>query len=384
LLKEELRQLNSLLIDCADKSKVPAGGALAVDRQYFSDLIAEKFLSHQNVNFTRKHVALIPDSPTIIASGPLTSNILSKEISELFGINYLYFFDAIAPIVTFDSIDMNIAFRASRYDRNAGSTGDYINCPFTQEQYDAFVDNLINSEKIQLKPYESDIIKGVNNNSHNFFESCLPVEEIAKRGHKALAFGPMRPIGLSNPHSNKKPKAIVQLRQDNKIGTLYNLVGFQTNLTYPEQRRIFCMIPGLENANFVRFGQMHRNTFINSPSLLKKTLQSKLRPDIFFAGQLTGSEGYVGSIATGLVAGINAARYIKSTRFPTYPKETMIGSLIDYIINSDPGHFQPMKPNFGILPNLENPPKSKRDRAKAYSSRSLSIMNEISSRIVFE
>ena len=381
LLKEELRVLNSLLVSCADKSKVPAGGALAIDRELFSNLVMERIYAHPNITVIRREIENIPDKPVIIASGPLTSPKLSQNLKIMFGQKYLYFYDAIAPIVTYDSINMDIAFRASRYNRNSGNDGDYINCPFDETQYKNFVLELIQAERINLKPFESEINNGVESSEKNYFESCLPVEIIAERGEKALAFGPMRPIGLINPHTKRRAHAILQLRQDNLNGTLYNLVGFQTNLTYKEQNRIFRTIPGLENAEFVRYGQMHRNTYLNAPQLLLDTLQYKKRMDIFVAGQITGVEGYVGSIATGLIAGINAARYLQREALYPLPHETMLGALINYITKADADHFQPMKANFGILPSLENEIKSKQERAKAYSSRSLQVMDGFSKSI---
>ena len=376
LLKQELRMLNSLLIECADRSSVPAGGALAVDRKMFSSLVESKIRSHKNVTLIREEVKSIPNGISIIASGPLTSKLLIDEMNALFGENNLYFFDAIAPIITSNSINMNIAFKKSRYDRNSGEDGDYINCPFTSDQYYSFLKEIINAKRIQLKSFENEIINNKNNPEIKYFESCLPIEIIAKRGMDALSYGPMRPVGLNNPVTNKRYKGVVQLRQDDIHGDFYNIVGFQTNLTFSEQKRIFRMIPGLENAEFVRYGQMHRNTYVNSPKLLQKTLQCNTHPNLFFAGQITGVEGYVGSIATGLVAGINASSYLEQNNMNIYPKNTMLASLINYITDANIKEFHPMKANFGILSPFVNKIKSKRERAQAYSDRSLSDLQD--------
>lgn len=371
LLKEELRKFKSMLLACAENTALPAGRALAVDREAFSEQVTEKILNHPNIQVIREEYLSIPNGPAIIASGPLTSKVLSEKVSEFTGKNNLFFYDAIAPIITADSIDFQIAFRASRYSSSTLDEGDYINCPFTKEEYFEFVNALKNAETIQLKEFEFDIQNGVNAGSHQYFESCLPVEIIGKRGDLALAFGPLRPIGLSDPRTDKKPFAILQLRQDNLAGDLYNLVGFQTNLTYPEQKRIFRLIPGLKNAEFVRFGEMHRNTFIASPSVLEPTLQTRNQPDLFFAGQITGVEGYMGNIATGMLAGINAARLLAEKELLILPIDTMLGALIHYITQASLSDFQPMKANFGILPPLDNPTRNKRARAQEYSNRAL-------------
>ena len=375
LLKEELRKFKSMLLACAENTALPAGRALAVDREAFSEQVTEKILNHPNIQVIREEYLSIPNGPAIIASGPLTSKVLSEKVSEFTGKNNLFFYDAIAPIITADSIDFQIAFRASRYSSSTLDEGDYINCPFTKEEYFEFVNALKNAETIQLKEFESDIQNGVNAGSHQYFESCLPVEIIGKRGDLALAFGPLRPIGLSDPRTDKKPFAILQLRQDNLAGDLYNLVGFQTNLTYPEQKRIFRLIPGLKNAEFVRFGEMHRNTFIASPSVLEPTLQTRNQPDLFFAGQITGVEGYMGNIATGMLAGINAARLLSDKELLILPIDTMLGALIHYITQASLSNFQPMKANFGILPPLENPTRNKRARAQEYSNRALTSLD---------
>ncbi len=360
LLKEELRRLGSLILSCAYETRVPAGGSLAVSRDDFARLVTERVESHPNIRLIREEVTEIPSGPVIIATGPLTSDALAARIRELIGEEYLYFYDAIAPIVTYESIDMTKAFRASRYGKGGE---DYINCPMTQEEYYRFVDALLQAETIELRDFEREDPK--------FFEACLPIEVIARRGREALAFGPLRPVGLVDPRTGKQPYAVVQLRQDDAAGTLYNLVGFQTNLKWGEQERVFRLIPGLEKAEFVRYGQMHRNTFINSPKLLLPTLQFRHRPDLFFAGQITGSEGYVGSTATGLVAGLNMARLLRGEEPLVFPPTTMIGALCRYITDPRLKEFQPMKANFGLLPPLEKRVKKKQARYLAYSERAL-------------
>jgi methylenetetrahydrofolate--tRNA-(uracil-5-)-methyltransferase len=380
LLKEELRLLGSLLIECADLTAVPAGGALAVDRVEFAKLVTNKICSHTNIDVIREEVQEIPDGPAIIASGPLTSHSLSEAIKSISGDEHLYFFDAIAPIVTLDSVDMDITFRGSRYGRGTQEQGDYINCPMNQAEYEAFVAALSAAERIELKEFDRlhEVGDGVIAGAHKYFEGCLPVEVVARRDIKALAFGPLRPVGLRDPRRGKRPYAVVQLRQDNLAGTLYNLVGFQTNLKFAEQRRIFRMIPGLENGEFVRYGQMHRNTFINSPGLLEATMQFKSRPDLFFAGQITGIEGYAGNIASGFLAGINAVQMVNGEPLLTLPSTTMIGSLCHYVTHADPADFQPMKANFGIVPPLTANKKrmNKKLRAEAYSERAINDLGE--------
>jgi|YNPNPStandDraft_1061719.scaffolds.fasta_scaffold06274_4 methylenetetrahydrofolate--tRNA-(uracil-5-)-methyltransferase len=371
LLKEELRRLGSLLIWCADQTALPAGGALAVDRLAFSRLVTEKISNHPNITLIRHEVQSIPEGAVIIASGPLTSPALSTVIQSITGTENLYFYDAIAPIVTADSINMNVAFYASRYERGQQNKGDYINCPLEKEQYLEFVQTLRTAKKIPLKEFETEIRSGVTAGHKTFFEGCLPIEVLAERNEMALAFGPMRPTGLRNPHTGKRPYAVVQLRQDNISATLYSLVGFQTNLRFPEQKRVFRMIPGLEQAEFVRYGQMHRNTFLASPVLLKPTLQFNKRENLFFAGQITGVEGYAGNIATGLLAGINAARYLRSLPPLVLPPETMIGALCNYITKASLHDFQPMKANFGILPPLDIVPRDKSERVRLYVQRAL-------------
>lgn len=373
LLKSELRRLGSMLLECAEATALPAGAALAVDRELFAQAVTERIHGHPLIEVIREEVKEIPATPTIVASGPLTSPDLSNALGELSGEEHLYFFDAIAPIVSYDSINMDIAFRASRYGKGQQDEGDYINCPFTKEEYEAFVSALLHAERIELRSFEEAIRAGVKAGTHHFFEGCLPVEIIAERGHDSLAFGPMRPVGLTDPRTGRRPYAVVQLRQDNLAGNLYNLVGFQTNLKYPEQRRVLRLIPGLENADFERYGQMHRNTFLASPKLLRPTLQHKTRDDLLFAGQITGVEGYMGNIATGLLAGLNAARQMKGQSLHTLPITTMLGALCHYVTHADMADFQPMKANFGILPPLEQQGKKlgKRERGQAYAARAM-------------
>jgi len=371
LLKNELRSLKSLLLTIADQVAIPAGRALAVDRERFSESITQILSCHPNITIIREEVTEIPYTPTIICSGPLTSPRLSDQIMKLTGLENLYFFDAIAPIVELESIDFTKAFRGSRYDREENDFGDYINCPFTKNEYIEFISELINAQKIELKSFEQDILMGVKAGADKFFEGCLPVEILANRGEMALAFGPLRPVGLKDPRVNERPFAILQLRQDNLAGSLYNMVGFQTNLTFSEQKRVFRKIPGLEKATFLRFGQMHRNTFLASPKLLLPTLQFKTRNDLFFAGQITGVEGYVGNIATGLIAAINMSLLLSGKNPVEISRNTMIGSLIHYITQSELKDFQPMKANFGIMPPLNEKIKNKNDRYKRYSERSI-------------
>jgi methylenetetrahydrofolate--tRNA-(uracil-5-)-methyltransferase len=375
VLKNELREMNSLLLECAEEASLPAGAALAVDREAFARKVTQKIESHPNIKIIREEVKEIPASPVIVASGPLTSESLSRSIAQLSGEEHLFFFDAIAPIVHAESIDMSIAFRASRYNKGAQDEGDYINCPFTKEEYYAFVNALQTAERIELRAFEEAIRAGVK--AGQFFEGCLPVEVIAERGTDSLAYGPMRPVGLRDPRTSKRPYAVVQLRQDNLAGSLYNLVGFQTNLKFPEQKRVLRMIPGLENAEFERYGQMHRNTFIASPKLLRPTLQHITRDDLFFAGQITGVEGYMGNIATGLLAGINAAKLLQNKMPLTLPNETMLGALCHYITHADLKDFQPMKANFGILPPLALEKRvGKRERSQMYAERAAKTLRE--------
>lgn len=363
LLKEEMRLLDSLIMHIADKTKIPAGGALAVDRLLFPQLVTEAIKKFPNVEIINDEVKTIPEGFTIIATGPLTSKALSESIQELLGYDYFYFYDAQAPIVDKETIDFNKVYRKSRYDKGEA---DYLNCPMNEEEFDRFYDALINAEVVELKVFEKEI----------YFAGCMPIEAIAKQGKKTLLFGPLKPVGLEDPKTGKIPYAVVQLRQDNLEGTMYNLVGFQTNLKFPEQKRVFRMIPGLENAEFFRYGVMHRNTFINSPQLLLSTYQYKERDSLFFAGQLTGVEGYVESCASGLVAGINMARLINYEKPIVFPQETMIGALSHYITSCDPKHFQPMNANFGIISPLSFKHK-KKERKLLYASRALEEINKL-------
>ncbi len=382
LLKHELRMYGSLLIECAAQATVPAGGALAVDRDVFAQTVTERIQAHPNIELKREEMTHIPEGIAVIASGPLTSDALAADIARLTGSKHLYFWDAIAPIVTLESLDFGVAFRASRYGVHGDGTvtapgehlgeGDYINCPMSRDEYYAFVDALLAAETATLRDFEM--------RNDQFFEGCLPIEVMARRGRDSLAFGPMRPVGIKDPRTGRRPYAVVQLRQDNIAGSLFNIVGFQTNLKFPDQDRVLRMIPGLKDAEFMRFGQMHRNTFINSPVLLDATLRFRAgnpaSPEgaLFFAGQLIGAEGYVGNVATGLVAGINAAHTAQGQALIELPPTTMLGALCHYISHADAKDFQPMKAAFGILPPLENPPHDKRARAKLYSERAIRDM----------
>jgi methylenetetrahydrofolate--tRNA-(uracil-5-)-methyltransferase len=377
VLLAELEHMGSLLIECARMTDLPAGGALAVDRIAFADKVTERLEQHPRVDIVREEVRAIPDSIAIIATGPLTSPKMSDELTRLSGEEHLYFFDAISPIVEAESIDRSIVYRGSRYGRGVSEEGDYINCPMTEDEYHQFIQALTTAERIPLRSFESAISGGVRAGMHQYFESCLPVEILAERGEKSLAYGPLRPVGLEDPRTGQRAHAVVQLRQDDLAGNLYNLVGFQTNLRFGEQRRVLRMIPGLENAQFARYGQMHRNTFMNSPQLLEPTLQFRGRNDLFFAGQITGVEGYMGNIATGLLAGVNAARIADGEEPLVLPPETMLGALCHYITHAAPKNFQPMKANFGILPPL--PPgkrMNRRERAQAYAERAGSSFAE--------
>lgn len=359
VLKEEMRMLNSLVIGSADRNSVPAGGALAVDRDGFSGEITETLHQHPLIEVVNEEIQHIPEEGiVVIATGPLTSPALSSQIRELMGEDYFYFYDAAAPIVEKDSIDMSKVYLASRYDKGEAA---YLNCPMTEEEFDAFYDALINAEVAQLKEFEKEI----------YFEGCMPIEIMMKRGKQTALFGPMKPVGLVNPHTGKLPHAVVQLRQDNAAGTLYNLVGFQTHLKWGEQKRIISMIPGLENAEIVRYGVMHRNTFVNSPRLLEQTYQVKTRPNLYLAGQMTGVEGYVESAASGLIAGINAARAYQGQEGIVFPQESTIGSMAYYITHADPDNFQPMNANFGLLPSLEKRIRNKKEKNEALASRAL-------------
>ncbi len=363
LLQHELRLMGSKLIECADQAAVPAGGALAVDRELFAQYVTESLLNHPRINLVRNEVTSIPDGPSIIATGPLTSPILAADIARLSSQEYLYFYDAISPIVTLESINMDVAFRASRYERGDEDEGDYINCPMNLAEYTRFVEELRSAETTELRDFERE--------DPHFFEGCLPIEQLAARGENTLAFGPMRPIGLRNPHTNQRPYAVVQLRRDNLAGSLYNIVGFQTNIRWGQQEAVLRLIPGLEQAEFVRLGQMHRNTFLNAPTLLYATMQFRERNDLYFAGQITGVEGYIGNVATGLVAAVNLARRLQDKSDWVLPQTTMLGALCHYVTHAEPKHFQPMKANFGILPELAQRVKSKHDRYIAYADRAL-------------
>jgi len=376
LLKAELRRMGSLLLACADRTAVPAGSALAVDRDAFAELVTARLEAHPNVEIVREEVTALPEGPGIVASGPLTSEAMSRALGGLSGDEHLFFFDAISPIVEGDSVDLSIGFRQSRWDRGDQEAGDYINCPLTQAEYEAFVDALLAAERIPLRSFEQAIEAGVKAGVHRFFEGCLPIEIIAARGRDALAYGPLRPVGLTDPRTGRRPYACVQLRQDNLAGTLYNLVGFQTNLKFDEQRRVFSLIPGLAQARWARFGQMHRNTFLASPRLLHPTLQFRARDDLFCAGQLTGIEGYAGNIASGLLAGWNAARLAHGDVPLVLPRETMLGALCHYVTHADVADFQPMKSNMGLLPALPSPEgrrrkRGKRERAAMHAERAL-------------
>ncbi len=361
LLKEELRMLDSLLIKIADETSVPAGQALAVDREEFSRKVTEYMENLDNVEIIKEEVTEIPDDAvTIIATGPLTSDVLFEKISKLVGNNELHFYDAAAPIIEKSSVDMNIAFIGDRYGKGEA---DYINLPMNKEEYENFWNELVNAEVVELHSFEK----------REIFEGCMPVEVMAKRGIDTLRYGPLKPVGFDDPRTGRRPYALVQLRQDNSVGSLYNMVGFQTNLKFGEQKRVFSMIPGLQNAEFVKYGVMHRNTYINSPQILNNVYQMKDNENVFFAGQITGVEGYVESIASGLLAGINAVRYMKNKRKIVFPVETMIGALTDYI--STPNEkFQPMNANFGILPKLPEKIRDKQERYKKLSDRAISIM----------
>lgn len=361
VLKEEMRKLNSVIISSADESSIPAGGALAVDRHEFSALVTARVKNHENVTVIHEVVNKIPDGPTIVATGPLTAPALADHLKQLTGEDYLYFYDAASPIVEADSIDMEKVYLKSRYDKGEAA---YLNCPMTKEEFERFYDALISAETVPLREFEKEI----------YFESCMPIEVMAKRGKKTLLFGPMKPVGLEHPETGDLPYAVVQLRQDNRSGTLYNIVGFQTHLKWGEQKRIIQMVPGLEQAEIVRYGVMHRNTFINSPKLLKPTYQYKKRDDLFFAGQITGVEGYVESAASGLVAGINLARLVQGKEPFIFPATTALGSLAHYITTADPKNFQPMNINFGLFEPLPEKVKNKQARNEQLAKRALTTI----------
>ncbi|MBD7936735.1 MULTISPECIES: FADH(2)-oxidizing methylenetetrahydrofolate--tRNA-(uracil(54)-C(5))-methyltransferase TrmFO [Cytobacillus] len=358
VLKEEMRRLDSVIISSADESAVPAGGALAVDRHDFAARVTEAVKNHPNVTVINEEVTEIPEGITVIATGPLTSEGLSDKLRDLSGEDYLYFYDAAAPIIEKDSINMDKVYLKSRYDKGEAA---YLNCPMNEEEFNVFYEALINAETVPLKEFEKEI----------FFEGCMPIEVMASRGKKTMLFGPMKPVGLEDPKTGKRPYAVVQLRQDDAAGTLYNIVGFQTHLKWGPQKEVLRLIPGLENAEIVRYGVMHRNTFINSPKVLKSTYQFKNRESLFFAGQMTGVEGYVESAASGLIAGINAARLVEGQEALEFPIETAIGSMARYIANANPKNFQPMNANFGLFPELEKRIKGKQERNEQHANRAL-------------
>ncbi|MGU3438931.1 FADH(2)-oxidizing methylenetetrahydrofolate--tRNA-(uracil(54)-C(5))-methyltransferase TrmFO [Bacillus cereus] len=358
VIKEEMRLMDSVIIRAADECSVPAGGALAVDRHEFAAKVTEYVKNHPNVTVMNEEITDIPEGPTIIATGPLTSPDLSAKLKELTGEDYFYFYDAAAPIVEKDSIDMNKVYLKSRYDKGEAA---YLNCPMTEEEFDRFYEALIAAETVPLKEFEKEI----------FFEGCMPVEVMASRGRQTLVFGPMKPVGLEDPKTGKTPYAVVQLRQDDAAGTLYNIVGFQTHLKWGPQKEVLQLIPGLENAEIVRYGVMHRNTFINSPNLLRPTYQYKQRDDLFFAGQMTGVEGYVESAASGLLAGINAARLVQGEEPVVLSPVTAMGSMANYITATNAKNFQPMNANFGLFAPLEKKIKKKAERNEAYAARAL-------------
>jgi methylenetetrahydrofolate--tRNA-(uracil-5-)-methyltransferase len=351
LLKEEMRKLDSLVIRIAEAHRVPAGSALAVDRESFARSLTEAIEALPTVRLVRREIVEIPNGVVILATGPLTSPALSEGLAALLGSEHLYFYDAISPIVAVDSIDSNAAFKASRYDRNGE---DYLNLPLNRDEYDRFVAALLSAERVPTRSFERFVP----------FEGCMPIEEMADRGKETLAFGPMKAVGLVDPRTGKRPYAVVQLRQENRDKTLYNLVGFQTKMTYPEQRRVFALIPGLEKAEFVRLGSLHRNTFINAPFHLKPTLQWREQARLFFAGQITGVEGYIESAATGLLAGVNAARLLADQQPVVPPPTTALGALLRYISDVERTRFQPMNVNFGLIPPLAEPLRGKAKKEK--------------------
>ncbi|KRL90841.1 methylenetetrahydrofolate--tRNA-(uracil(54)-C(5))-methyltransferase (FADH(2)-oxidizing) TrmFO [Lactobacillus kalixensis] len=360
LLKEEMRQMDSLIMKAADKTQVPAGGALAVDRDSFSKYVSDTLRGMDNVTIHEEEITEIPkDGITIIATGPLTSDTLAEQINDFSGTDSLHFYDAAAPIVAADSIDMNIVYKKSRYDRGEAA---YLNCPMTKEQYEKFAHELIHAEVADVHGFEKDDV----------FEGCMPIEVMAARGAKTMLFGPLKPVGLEDPHTGETPYAVIQLRQDNAAASMYNIVGFQTHLKYGEQKRVFSMIPGLENARFVRYGKMHRNTYIASPDLLTASYEAKKQKGLFFAGQMTGVEGYVESAGSGLVAGINAAREAMDEDTVVFPKDTALGSMANYVTTTSAKHFQPMNASFALIPGLEGKKiRNKRERHEKISERGL-------------
>ena len=365
LLKEELRHLNSLIMTCADATRVEAGGCLAVDRYGFSGMVTEKIRNHPLITVEEGEVTEVPEGPVIIATGPLTSDALSDAIGAYFGRQeYLHFFDAAAPLVTFESVDMESAWMASRYDRG---TADYINCPMDRDQYDAFYKELVSAQQAEVHGFEDG----------NVFEGCMPVEVMARRGYDTLRFGPMKPVGLKDPKTGKEPYAVVQLRKDNADGSVYNLVGFQTHLRFPEQKRVFSMIPALRNGEFVRYGVMHRNTFLDSPRLLDRFYADRRNPLVAFAGQMTGVEGYVESTASGCLAAIAMAAKVQGREIPLFPRETAIGAMALYISDETVTNFQPMNVNFGIIASLDRRIKGKAQKNLAIAQRALESLDAV-------
>jgi len=364
LLKEELRRMGSLIIQCADATRVEAGGCLAVDRQGFSDLVTEKIRNHPNITVISREITQVPEGPVIVATGPLTSDALSAAIGQYFGQDYLHFFDAAAPLVTAESIDMNEAWWQSRYDRG---TPDYINCAMNREQYEAFLKELISAEEAEVHGFEDKRV----------FEGCMPVEVMARRGPDTLRFGPLKPVGLIDPKTGKEPYAVVQLRQDNAAKSVYNLVGFQTHLKFGEQKRVFSMIPALRNAEFVRYGVMHQNTFLQSPKLLDRYYADRRNPLVAFAGQMTGVEGYVESAASGFLAAVAMAAKVQERPIPEFPKETAIGALGLYISDERIENFQPMNVNFSIISPLEQRIRKKAEKNLALANRSLAVIDSL-------
>ena len=364
LLKEELRRMGSLIMQCADATRVEAGGCLAVDRQGFSDMVTEKIRNHPNITVISEEVTEVPEGPVIVATGPLTSDALSDAIGKFFGTGYLHFFDAAAPLVTAESVDMNEAWFQSRYDRG---TADYINCAMNKEQYEAFVKELVSAEEAEVHGFED----------KNVFEGCMPVEVMARRGQDTLRYGPLKPVGLTDPKTGREPYAVVQLRQDNAAKSVYNIVGFQTHLKFGEQKRVFTMIPALKNAEFVRYGVMHQNTFLQSPMLLDKYYADRRNPLVAFAGQMTGVEGYVESTASGFLAAVAMAAKVQGRELPDFPKETAIGALGLYVSDSRVDNFQPMNINFSIIAPLEQRIRKKAEKNLAIANRSLAIIDEM-------
>ena len=364
LLKEELRRCGSLIMECATATRVEAGGCLAVDRGGFAKLVTEKIRSHPNITVVAKEVKEVPEGPVIIATGPLTSEEMSDAIGAYFGADYLHFFDAAAPLVTAESVDMEKAWWQSRYDRG---TPDYVNCAMNKEEYEAFVKELITAQEAEVHGFEDG----------NVFEGCMPVEVMARRGMDTLRYGPLKPVGLTEPNTGKEPYAVVQLRQDNAEGSIFNLVGFQTHLKFPEQKRVFSMIPALQNAEFVRYGVMHRNTFLQSPKLLDCYYADRRNPMVAFAGQMTGVEGYVESTASGFLAAVSMAAKVQGKEHPVFPKTTAIGALGRYISDESVENFQPMNINFSIIAPLEQRIRKKAEKNLAIANRSLAVIEEL-------